>query len=333
MRPSVVPDSTTGRTAIGSFAGEVEYYLTQTPRQLPSRYFYDALGSALFEAICELPWYRITRAEGRLLASRGREILARVDPLSTLIELGPGSGEKLATLIKSGDSHHRRLAVHLIDVSAAALDLASRTLRAVDAARPVEIVVHQATYEAGLVEIGAERLTSGSGGRTLTLFLGSNIGNFDPPGADAFLLDIRAALATGDALLIGADLLKPEEDLLLAYDDPLGVTSAFNRNLLVRINRELGADFDVGAFRHLALWNAAESRVEMHLAATRRQRVRIPAASLDVTFEEGETIWTESSYKYRRDDVVRMLERAGFGRVDQWIDEADGFALTLVEAT
>ena len=335
MQPSAVPDSTTGRSAAGSFAGDVKYYLTQTPRQLPSRYFYDALGSALFEAICELPWYGITRAEGRLLASRGREVLARVDPLSTLIELGPGSGEKLATLIKSGagESHHRRLAVHLIDVSAAALDLASRTLRAVDAARPVEIVVHQATYEAGLVEVGAGRRTSGSGGRTLTLFLGSNIGNFDPPGADAFLLNIRAALATGDALLIGADLLKPEEDLLLAYDDPLGVTSAFNRNLLIRINRELGADFDVDAFRHRALWNDAESRVEMHLAATRRQRVRIPAASLDVTFEEGETIWTESSYKYRRDDVVRMLERAGFGRVDQWIDEADGFALTLVEAT
>src|SRR5438552_1170538 len=206
----------------------------QTPRQLPSRYLYDALGSALFEAICELPWYGITRAEGRLLACRGREILARVDPLSTLIELGPGSGEKLATLIKSGDSHHRRPAVHLIDVSAAALDLASRTLGAVDAARPVEILVHQATYEAGLVEVAAERRTSGSGGRTLTLFLGSNIGNFDPPGADAFLLNIRAALATGDALLIGADLLKPEEDLLLAYDDPLGVTSAFNRNLLIR---------------------------------------------------------------------------------------------------
>jgi len=334
MRPSAAPDSATGRSATGSFAGDVEHYLTQTPRQLPSRYFYDALGSALFEAICALPWYRITRAEGRLLASRGGEILARVDPLSTLIELGPGSGEKLATLITSGagESHHRRLAVHLIDVSAAALDLASRTLGALDAAQPVEIIAHQATYEAGLVEVGAARRTSGSRGRTLTLFLGSNIGNFDPPGADAFLLNIRAALAIGDALLVGTDLLKPEEDLLLAYDDPLGVTSAFNRNLLIRINRELGGDFDVGAFRHRALWNAAESRVEMHLAATRRQRVRIPAASLDVTFEEGETIWTESSYKYRRDDVVRMLERAGFGGVNQWVDEPDGFALTLVEA-
>jgi uncharacterized SAM-dependent methyltransferase len=126
--------------------------------------------------------------------------------------------------------------------------------------------------------------------------------------------------------------VKPEGDLLLAYDDPLGVTAAFNRNLLVRINRELGADFDVSGFRHHALWNAAESRVEMHLVASRAQRVRIPGASLDVTFDEGETIWTESSYKYRPDDVVRMLEWAGFRRVEQWIDEAAGFALTLVEA-
>jgi uncharacterized SAM-dependent methyltransferase len=126
--------------------------------------------------------------------------------------------------------------------------------------------------------------------------------------------------------------VKPERDLLLAYDDPLGVTAAFNRNLLVRINRELGADFDVSAFRHHALWNTAESRVEMHLVASRAQRVRIPGASLDVTFDEGETIWTESSYKYRPDDVVRMLEWAGFRRVEQWIDEAAGFALTLVEA-
>jgi uncharacterized SAM-dependent methyltransferase len=164
------------------------------------------------------------------------------------------------------------------------------------------------------------------------LFLGSNIGNFDPPGADAFLGNVRAALAAGDTLLIGTDLVKPERDLLLAYDDPLGVTAAFNRNLLVRINRELGADFDIGAFHHRALWNAPESRVEMHLVAASPQRVRIPSSSLEVVFEAGDTIWTESSYKYRPGDVVRMLERAGFRWVERWIDEEDGFALTLVEA-
>jgi len=182
------------------------------------------------------------------------------------------------------------------------------------------------------IRSAAQQRSSAARRRTLTLFLGSNIGNFDPPGADEFLFSIRSALAPGDALLVGTDLVKPEAELLLAYDDPLGVTAAFNRNLLVRINRDLGADFDVNAFRHLAAWNEAESRVEMHLVALSRQRVRIPAASLDVTFEEGETIWTESSYKYQPPQVVEMLERAGFRRVEQWVDGVNGFALTLVTA-
>ena len=326
MQPSVARPKA-GPAPIDSIAGDVQYYLTLTPRQLPSRYFYDALGSALFEAICELPWYRITRTERALLERHRREILARVDPLSTLIELGPGSGDKLAALVSAAGAHDRSLAVHLVDVSAAALDLAGRTLAALDAG--LLVVPHQATYERGLVEAMAQRVPDG---RALTLFLGSNIGNFDPPGADAFLLGVRAALAAGDTLLIGADLVKPERQLLRAYDDPLGVTAAFNRNLLVRINRELAADFDVDAFRHRAVWNAGASRVEMHLVAARAHRVRIPGATLEVTFEAGETIWTESSYKYRPEQVVEMLERAGFRRVEQWMDEAHGFALTLVEA-
>jgi L-histidine Nalpha-methyltransferase len=332
MRPSAASGSAADRAAIQTFAGDVEYYLTLSPRQLPSRYLYDALGTALFEAICELPWYRITRAERSLLVSCGREILARVNPLGTLIELGPGSGAKLATLIDAGAAqlHGTQLTAHLIDVSAAALDLASRTLGALDANQSIEIVTHEATYEAGLVQAAAQRR---SAGRTLALFLGSNIGNFDPPGADAFLLHIRAALAIGDFLLIGTDLVKPEAELVLAYDDPLCVTAAFNRNLLVRINRELGADFDLASFRHRALWNDAESRVEMHLVTTRRQQVRIPAAFLDVTLATGEVIWTESSYKYRPDAVVQVLEHAGFQLVEQWIHEEDGFALTLVAAT
>jgi L-histidine N-alpha-methyltransferase len=327
MQPSAARNKTHDPAPIDSLAGDVEYYLTLTPRQLPSRYFYDPLGSALFEAICELPWYRITKAERALLERHAREILARVDPLSTLVELGPGSGDKLAALIRGGGASSRRLSVHLVDISTAALDLAGRTLAALDA----DLVVspHQATYESGLVEAMAQR---GINGRALALFLGSNIGNFDPPGADEFLRGLFASLAAGDSLLVGTDLVKPERDLLLAYDDPLGVTAAFNRNLLVRINRELGGDFDVTAFGHHALWNAAESRVEMHLVAARPQLVRIPGASLEVAFQEGETIWTESSYKYRPDEVIRMLERAGFQPVEQWLDEADGFALTLVAA-
>ena len=327
MQPSAARPKTAGPEPIDSLAGDVQYYLTLSPRQLPSRYLYDALGSALFEAICELPWYRITKVERALLERHAGEIFARVDPLSMLVELGPGSGDKLAALISAGGARSRRLSVHLVDISAAALDLATRTITALESS-DLAIVSHQATYESGLVEAMARRQP----GRALTLFLGSNIGNFDPPGADEFLRGVRASLASGDSLLLGTDLVKPERELLLAYDDPLGVTAAFNRNLLVRINRELGADFDVDAFRHRALWNAAESRVEMHLVAESAQQVHIPGASLDVAFEAGETIWTESSYKYRPDDVQRMLERAGFSHVAQWIDEDAAFALTLVTA-
>ena len=304
------------------FAEDVRYYLALTPRQLPSRYLYDALGSALFEAICELPWYGITRAEHALLDAHGASIMSRVDGLSSIVELGPGSGEKLTTLVAA--RRPGALTLHLIDMSASALDGARRILPADD---DLTVHTHEATYEAGLAIATRD---APAHGRTLVLFLGSNIGNFDPPGSDEFLRRIRGALRPGDGLLLGADLVKPEPELLLAYDDPLGVTAAFNRNLLVRINRELGADFPVDGFGHRALWNPGMSRVEMHLVSLHRQQVTIPAAAFEVTFEEGETIWTESSYKYRPEAIGAMLERAGFRAVDQWI--GDRFALTLAEA-
>jgi L-histidine Nalpha-methyltransferase len=322
MRPfaaskTTAPDAT-------RFAEDVAYYLTQAPRQLPSRYIYDALGSALFDAICELPWYRITRAEQRLLSAHGRDIFARVAP-SAIVELGPGRGAKLATLLQAVPAG-RRPDVHLVDVSSSALEQASETIGHRFA---LDVITHRDSYESGL---SAAAALIPPDARTLTLLLGSNIGNFDPPSADALLRAIRAALASDDALVVGADLVKPERELLLAYDDPLGVTAAFNRNLLVRINRELGGDFDVDAFGHRAIWNADASRVEMHLVSARAQRVRVAAAHLDVTFGAGETIWTESSYKYEPDALIAMLARAGFGPLDQWIDAEDRFALTLVEA-
>jgi len=322
MRPSVAPDS----TSAAQFALDVEYYLAQQPRQLPSRYLYDPLGSALFDAICHLPWYRITRAEIRLLAGHGRAIFDAWKQGDTIVELGGGNGEKLVTLVEAGRRGATSLDLHLIDVSAQALSTSARVLSALGRVR---VVTHEAPYEIGLEEVRRERFGAG---RMLALFLGSNIGNFDPPGAGAFLRGIRSALVRSDVFLIGADLVKPERDLLLAYDDPLGVTAAFNRNLLVRINRELGGDCDVEAFSHRAIWNAAESRVEMHLVSRRRQRVRIPAAHLEFDLADGESIWTESSYKYRPEDVARMLERAGFRLMEQWIDEEDAFALTMVEA-
>lgn len=309
------------------FAHDVQYYLTQQPRQLPSRYLYDALGSALFDAICRMPWYGVTRAELRLLDAHAGKILALARPFVNLVELGPGSGEKLARLIEAAPAGRDRPHVYLVDVSPSALALATRTLRGLD--EELRIVTREAPYEAGLRDVMGQARNAG---RSLVLFLGSNIGNFDRPATEAFLRGVRAALSPGDVFLMGADLVKPEADLLLAYDDPLGITAAFNRNLLYRINRELGGDFDVPQFAHRAVWNAEESRVEMHLVALRRQRVHVAAAGIDITLEAGETIWTESSYKFRPDDIERRLRQTGFSVQRQWIDADDGFALTAASA-
>jgi L-histidine N-alpha-methyltransferase len=318
--------SSTDEAPVAQFATDVHYYLLQNPRQLPSRYFYDDLGSALFEAICRLPWYRITRAESRLLASHGGDILRRLRSTGTIVELGSGSGDKLRLLLESGGSRRSRVDVHLVDVSPSALENAARMLASLD---DVGVVTHRATYESGLAD--AARAVP-PGAHSLVLFLGSNIGNFDPPGAEEFVRNIRANLAGGDTVLLGADLVKPERDLLLAYDDPLGVTAAFNRNLLVRINRELGGNFGIDRFAHRAVWNASDSRVEMHLVATAPQHIHIERAGLDFRMAEGEPIWTESSYKYRPADIVDLMDRCGFRLLEQWLDRADPFALTLVEA-
>jgi L-histidine Nalpha-methyltransferase len=314
--------SETTEAARQQFADDVEYYLSQTPRQLPSQYLYDALGSALFQAICWLPWYRVTRTELRLLEAHSSDILAHAYPVSVTVELGPGNGEKLVTLLTADRA--RGMTVHLVDVSLAALEAATQALKDLD---QVRVVPHQAPYDVGLAEFSGHPRASG---RTLVVFLGSNIGNFDPPGADAFLRNVRASVREGDCLLLGADLVKSEHDLRLAYDDPLGVTAAFNRNLLVRMNRELGADFDVDRFVHRAVWNAEHARVEMHLVSVQRQAVQIPAARVRISFEPGESIWTESSYKYHPDDLFALLKRAGFRPVEQWTE--DGFALTLARA-
>jgi L-histidine N-alpha-methyltransferase len=304
---------------------DIRRYLSLTPRQLPSRYLYDALGSALFEAICELPWYGVARAEARLLTAHRRDVFARLPRLTTVVELGPGNGRKLRTLL-DGRPRAGTLTAHLVDVSAAALGAAAQTLSDLD---NLTVVTHEAPFEAGLDDF---RRVRPAGGRTLVLFLGSNIGNFDPPASAALLRSIRSAMAPRDALLLGADLVKPERDLLLAYDDPLGVSAAFNRNMLVRINRELGGNFDVTAFRHRAVWNAAQSRMEMYLVATGNQRVRIDAIDLEVELADGEAIWTESSHKYQPDAIVSLVEDAGFRETCQWIDAADPFTLTLFEA-
>ena len=321
------------RTAFGEpsldvsrFAADVRESLNRVPRQPSSRYFYDPLGSALFDAICHLPWYRITRAESRLLAAHRDALHRHLQPLSTIVELGPGNGEKLKLLLESGVRDDEPIDVHLVDVSSRALQTAADTLGSLP---DVRILTHVAEYDAGLRELASQLE---GGGRTLVLFLGSNIGNFDARGAATFLDCIRENLSEGDALLLGTDLVKPETELRLAYDDPLGVTAAFNRNVLVRINSELGGNFDVRQFRHEAVWNATASRMEMFLRARSPQHVRISALPMEFTMAAGERIWTESSYKYRPGGVKGMLEAAGFTTTAQWIDERDAFALTLAEA-
>jgi uncharacterized SAM-dependent methyltransferase len=216
--------------------------------------------------------------------------------------------------------------VHLIDVSSQALAQAGQRLGGL---RHFLVVPHQSTYEVGLRAAVARRQP---GSPMLVLFLGSNLGNFDTPAAAAFLARIRRALSPGDFLLLGADLVKSEEALLLAYDDPLGVTAAFNRNLLVRINSELGGDFDVSAFAHRAVWKADAQRIEMHLLSLNDQVVRIPAADAIVCFRAGEWIWTESSYKYTPGQIVGMSATAGLATREQWIDDEAQFALTLMMA-
>jgi L-histidine Nalpha-methyltransferase len=312
-----------------SFAEDVRHYLQLTPRQLPSQYLYDALGSALFDAICELPWYGITRAENRLLAAHRADIFARLPGLTQIVELGPGDGRKLQTLV-AATSH--LLTAHLIDVSAGALARAAHTL---SDSPNVTVVTHEAPFEQGLKAVSDLQSSvpgsqySRAGGLTLLAFLGSNIGNFDRRGAATLLTAIREAAGPGDALLIGADLVKPEETLRLAYNDPLGVSAAFNLNVLERINRELRGNFDPRAFRHEAVWNPSESRMEMYLVSTLPQTVRIAAIDLDIHLAAGEAIWTESSYKYTRDALRDQLENAGFETIEQWIDSEAAFALTL----
>jgi L-histidine N-alpha-methyltransferase len=304
-------------------ATEVRHFLSQRPRQLPSRGLYDTLGSVLFDAICELPWYPLTRAERRLIAAHRAEIIREAGSPARIIELGPGNGSKLDLLL--GEPHHatsvRR--IELVDVSPSALRDASRR---VSEERDVTVVTHRARYEDGLAMAARSQL---GGEHTLVLFLGSNIGNFDRPEAGAFLQTIYQSIPAGDSLLLGVDLIKSERELLLAYDDPLGVTAAFNKNLLVHLNRELGASFDLAAFDHRAIWNEPEARVEMHLVSRRAQRVAVPKAGLAIELAPGETIWTESSYKYRLAAVQEMLTTVGFHSRAHWIDAEGQFLLAL----
>lgn len=318
MRPSAAYAPSPPASDV-EFAREVRHGLSATPKQLPPRWLYDAIGSSLFETICLLPWYKITRAETALLDRLAPEIALRLPAVREVAELGPGSGDKLARLL-APFTRRSTLVVHLIDVSPEALAAATTRLSALPNVGVRSVL--------GTFHEGLRALPKRTGGRLVAL-LGSNIGNFDPEAADDLMREIADALAPGDGCLLGADLVKPAAELLDAYDDPLGVTAAFNLNLLARINRELGARFDLRAFRHEVRWNPGASRVEMHLVSQRAQRVAIPRAGVDVRLDAGESIWTESSHKYTAEVLDALGARAGLVAAARWGDEDAGFALTL----
>jgi len=306
-----------------SFATDVRAGLTQPgQKELPSKYLYDNVGSRLFDVITALPEYGVTRAEERILREHCRDIVASLRPPVAVAELGSGSGQKARGLLEAL-CENNPTTYYPIEISPAALAMCRREVGDIQA---ISILGLERDYLDGLAEVAAQRR---EGKPLLVLFLGSTIGNFDPPAAANFLQEVRSLLQPGDSLLLGTDLAKPASTLLAAYDDPIGVTAAFNLNLLGRINRELDGHFDLSDFDHGARFDSTARRVEMHLRSNRRQRVAIEKADLSVVFEEGETIWTESSHKYTLADVLRMAQSSGFRCEAQWVDTEWPFAENL----
>ncbi|HJT22452.1 MAG TPA: L-histidine N(alpha)-methyltransferase [Nitrospira sp.] len=305
-----------------AFALSVRSGLSKPQRELPSIYLYDELGTALFEAITELPEYGLTRADERLLRRYAHQILEYLPSSLIVAELGSGSGRKTRWLLEAL-TRRGALVYFPIDISASALLKCRQEFAGMGS---VSLVGLEASYLEGL---RAAISTRQPGQTFLVLFLGSTVGNFDRPAAGKFLQEVRRCLLPGDALLLGADLEKPTETLFLAYDDPLGVTAAFNLNLLARINRELGANFVLGQFSHQIRYDQEERRIEMHLRSKCRQSVSIPASELACTFREGETIWTEACHKFRLEEINEMAERTGFVCTAQWVDHEWPFAENL----
>jgi dimethylhistidine N-methyltransferase len=304
-------------------AADVRDGLNRTgQKELPSKYLYDEIGSALFEVICLLPEYGLSRAGAGLLKRHADEMIERLPSPVAVAELGSGSGTKTRWILEAL-SRRQPVTYYPIDISRTALSRCWQELGRIDS---VSVVGFERAYLDGLLDVASRR---NAGERLLVLFLGSTIGNFDRPAGEQFLREVRHILHPGDALLLSTDLEKSVSQLLLAYDDPAGVTAAFNRNLLARINRELSADFDLNCFRHEARWNESERRIEMHLRSVRPQTVHIRGAELKADFSENETIWTESSHKYRCDEAAGMGERAGFRCDAQWVDAEWPFAQSL----
>jgi L-histidine N-alpha-methyltransferase len=314
-------------------AAAVSEGLLSRPKWLPSWLFYDAAGSRLFDQVTELPEYYVTRTERAILADRAEEIVrraageraARGGDTLRIVELGAGSCDKTRLLLRAAVDRQDILVYEPVDVSASALTEAQERIE--DEIPGVLVCPRVVDYTR---DFSLEPPCPGE--RRLVLYIGSSIGNFEPDEAQRLLESVRAALFPGDALLLGVDMVKDRDTLLRAYDDAAGVTAAFNRNILARINRELGADFDQEAFQHRAVWNRWRSRIEMHLSNLLPQTVKIPALDLCLEFEVGETIHTENSYKYKPGQAEAMLREAGFAAEETWNDEKGWFSVCLARA-
>jgi dimethylhistidine N-methyltransferase len=306
--------------------------LSQTPKRLPPWLFYDEAGSILFDRITELPEYYLTRIERNLFAEYAGEMIAAASESSRLrlIELGAGSADKTRTLLSAVLERQETVQYQPVDVSRSALESACERL-AIELPE-VEALPLVADYTREWNALASSgRLPSE---RSLVLWIGSSIGNFEPSDAITLLRRIHDEMQPGDGLLLGVDLVpcaggKCVGELISAYDDEAGVTSDFNRNLLVRLNRELDADFDLDAFTHCAVWNETASRIEMHLESLSDQWVHIDAARLDVHFKAGERLHTENSYKYTQERAAELIAQAGFPAVETWTDHAEWFAVLL----
>jgi dimethylhistidine N-methyltransferase len=292
------------------------------PKRLPPWLFYDETGSRLFEEITERPEYYLTRTEREIFAERAAAIIheAAQGKRLRIVELGAGSADKTRLLLTAAAARQGRVVYEPLDVSASALEAAQKRIE--QEICGVTVLPQVMDYTHGLELARTSE-------RHLVLYIGSSIGNFDPWQADELLAMIHAGLKPGDVLLLGTDLVKDEAPLLAAYDDVAGVTAAFNLNVLARLNYELNGDFDLEAFEHRAVWNATESRIEMHLVSRTDQKVRLGALDLQVSFREGETIHTENSYKYRPGQVEGMLRRAGFEPAGRWTDPQGWFGVCL----
>jgi L-histidine N-alpha-methyltransferase len=311
------------RTPIGA---EVYRGLTGLPKTLSPWLFYDERGSELFEAITELPEYYLTRTERTIFTTYADEILeAAADRKRVkMIELGAGTATKTGLLLEAAVRRQETVDYLAIDVSESALAAAQQRIES--EIPGVNVISRVGDYTEGIEEIPA------AGQRRLALYIGSSIGNFEPSDAVQVLRELRRRLVPGDKLLLGADRVKERSVLLRAYDDEAGVTAAFNQNVLTRINRELGANFNLRLFRHRARWNNDLSRIEMHLESLIAQHVVIPALDLEIKFGRGETIHTENSYKFTPSSIASIAERAGFSMTRCWTDEHEWFGVYLATA-